>query len=71
MCVDGNILFSLLTEVKPSPVSGEYYLPELVRIGREHGLSVGVVIAKETEVLGINTPEELAAVNALIAEQEA
>ena len=71
MCVDGNVLFSLLTEVKPSPVSGEYYLPELVRIGREHGLSVGVVIAKETEVLGINTPEELAAVNALIAEQEA
>lgn len=67
MCVSGQKLFSLLTEISPSPVTGEYYLPELVRLGRKKGLSIGVVTADEHEVLGINTQEELADANAMLS----
>ncbi|NVJ94699.1 MAG: bifunctional UDP-N-acetylglucosamine diphosphorylase/glucosamine-1-phosphate N-acetyltransferase GlmU [Marivivens sp.] len=60
ICVDTQLLFSLLDEVGNDNASGEYYLPDIVGIARNRGLSATVVRCDEAETLGINTRAELA-----------
>ena len=60
ICVDTQLLFSLLDEVGNDNASGEYYLPDIVGIARNRGLSATVVRCDEAETLGINTRVELA-----------
>ena len=60
LCVDTQLLFSLLDEVGNDNASGEYYLPDIVGIARNRGLSATVVRCDEAETLGINTRAELA-----------
>lgn len=60
ICVDTQLLFSLLDEVGKDNASGEYYLPDIVGIARNRGLSATVVRCDEAETLGINTRAELA-----------
>jgi bifunctional UDP-N-acetylglucosamine pyrophosphorylase/glucosamine-1-phosphate N-acetyltransferase len=60
ICVDTQLLFSLLDEVGNDNASGEYYLPDIVGIARSRGLSATVVRCDEAETLGINTRAELA-----------
>ena len=60
ICVDTQLLFSLLDEVGNDNASGEYYLPDIVGIARNRGLSATVVRCAEAETLGINTRAELA-----------
>ena len=51
----------VLERIQPSPVSGEYYLTDLVREMRsEGGQAVAVLAADPEEMLGANTPAELA-----------
>ena len=57
----------VLEAVEPSPISGEYYLTDMVRGIRARGnLVVAVTAAGADEVLGINTPEQFARVEALL-----
>ena len=60
ICVDTQLLFSLLDDVGNDNASGEYYLPDIVGIARGRGLSATVVRCDEAETLGINTRAELA-----------
>ncbi|AUJ64417.1 UDP-N-acetylglucosamine diphosphorylase/glucosamine-1-phosphate N-acetyltransferase [Aestuarium zhoushanense] len=60
ICVDKQLLFSLLDEVGNDNASGEYYLPDIIGIARNRGLSATVVRCDEAETLGINTRAELA-----------
>ncbi len=62
-----------LNRIQPSPVSGEYYLTDLVReVRTEGGKAVAVLAADPDEMLGANTPEELAALKrGLAARREA
>lgn len=57
---DSKLLFDLLSEVKNDNAANEYYLPDIVAIARDRGLSAGFVTCKESETLGINTRVELA-----------
>ena len=51
-----------LERIRPSPVSGEYYLTDIVRqVRSEGGQAVAVLAADPDEMLGANTPDELAA----------
>jgi bifunctional UDP-N-acetylglucosamine pyrophosphorylase/glucosamine-1-phosphate N-acetyltransferase len=51
-----------LERIRPSPVSGEYYLTDIVREVRdEGGQAVAVLATDPDEMLGANTPDELAA----------
>ena len=51
-----------LERIRPSPVSGEYYLTDIVReVRAEGGQAVAVLAADPDEMLGANTPGELAA----------
>lgn len=50
-----------LERIRPSPVSGEYYLTDIVReLRAEGGQAVAVLADDPDEMLGANTPEEFA-----------
>ncbi len=56
-----------LERIKPSPVSGELYLTDVVaEVNSEGGRVVPVVAADPAEMMGANTPEDLAAVEAAL-----
>lgn len=66
-CADARTLFGALERVKPNPTSGEYYLTDVPALLRESGETVEVVDAVPAEdVLSINTPEQLAEVDAIL-----
>jgi bifunctional UDP-N-acetylglucosamine pyrophosphorylase/glucosamine-1-phosphate N-acetyltransferase len=57
-----------LERIRPSSVSGEYYLTDIVREVRADGRrAVAVLAADPSEMLGANTPEELVALEREIA----
>ncbi|HUY84127.1 MAG TPA: bifunctional UDP-N-acetylglucosamine diphosphorylase/glucosamine-1-phosphate N-acetyltransferase GlmU, partial [Steroidobacteraceae bacterium] len=64
-CFRGDWLWPHLEQIAPSPVSGEYYLTDLVRMAAAEGLRIAVVSAEEDEVRGVNTRAELAAAEAI------
>ncbi len=47
--------------MKPNNKQGEYYLTDVIGIFKEQGLKISAKIVPDSrEVLGINTPQELA-----------
>ena len=56
----GELLFSLLAEVKNENSKGEYYLTDVVGLARARGLQPKVTMASENDVLGANSQAELA-----------
>jgi len=57
-----------LERIRPSSVSGEYYLTDIVReIRNEGGEAVAVLAADPDEMLGANTPDQLTALERGIA----
>lgn len=60
-CVDTSFLFSALGKINNNNKQQEYYLTDIVEIARREGFAVRSHIARDyIEVMGINTPEELA-----------
>ena len=59
-----DVLFSLLDAVTNENASGEYYLTDIIEIGRSRGLSATVVRCDEAETMGINSRAELAVAEA-------
>ena len=58
-------LLPVLERIKPSPLTGEYYLTDAVRdLEAEGGHVVAVVAEDEGDIMGINTPEQFEAVAA-------
>lgn len=58
---NNKLLFELLSELKPNPVTNEYYLTDLIQIIREKGGRVGVYDkCGSREMKGVNDPEQLA-----------
>lgn len=63
---DARALFGLLERVERNGVTGEYYITDVPGLALGEGLRVEVVRAVPAEdVLSINTPEDLARVDAL------
>ncbi len=66
-CFAGPFLFPALKAVKRSPVKGEFFLPEVVRVYVSQRRKVHTLLAPDpTEVLGINTRAELAQAASLL-----
>lgn len=66
-CFNGTSLMQSLSDLPPDSVSGEYYLTEVPSRLRDAGEIVEVVDAVPPEdVLSINTPEQLAEVDAIL-----
>lgn len=60
-CVDTPFLFAALGKITNNNKQHEYYLTDIVEIARREGFIVRSHIAPDyVEVMGINTPEELA-----------
>jgi len=54
-------LVEALSQLKPNNKQGEYYLTDVIGIFRAKGMKIAAqIVADSREVLGINTPEELA-----------
>ena len=56
----GDLMFSLLAEVKNENSKGEYYLTDVVGLAKARGLQPKVTMASEDDVLGANSQAELA-----------
>ncbi|SHJ65427.1 UDP-N-acetylglucosamine pyrophosphorylase /glucosamine-1-phosphate N-acetyltransferase [Shimia gijangensis] len=55
-----STLFDLIDAVEANNAQGEYYLPDIVGIARDRGLSVTAVACDEAETLGVNSRAQLA-----------
>lgn len=65
-CFDARALFTTLARVTPNAASGEYYVTDVPALLLADGERVEVIDAVPPEdVLSINTPEQLAAVDAI------
>lgn len=61
-CFRADDLIYALRHIAPNPVNGEYYLTDAIEILRAKGSRVGAMPVNDfREVLGANTPDELAA----------
>ena len=54
----------------PRSAKGEYYLTDVVALLRARGEPVAALTADESEALGINTPDQLAAAERVLADRE-
>jgi bifunctional UDP-N-acetylglucosamine pyrophosphorylase/glucosamine-1-phosphate N-acetyltransferase len=61
---DCKVLFSLLSMVRNENAKGEYYLTDIVGLGRSSGFRTRAMSCAETEVLGVNSRVDLAAAEA-------
>jgi bifunctional UDP-N-acetylglucosamine pyrophosphorylase / glucosamine-1-phosphate N-acetyltransferase len=60
-------LFASIRQIGPGNAQNEYYLPDLVRMYRERGLRVETVVLDDaTEILGVNSRQELADLTAIM-----
>ena len=64
LCADAKALFRLLSMVCNDNVKGEYYLTDVVALGRSAGFATHVLIGDEGDALGVNSRAELAAAEA-------
>lgn len=64
LAAPAKLLFDLLGEVRNANAKGEYYLTDVVGLGRGRGLDARVAFAPETAVMGVNSQAELAAAEA-------
>lgn len=66
-CVSAPFLVEGLKEIGQDNAQGEYYLTDLVEVARSKGLRCSAQIAEDpVEVMGINTPAELAKANEVL-----
>lgn len=68
---DAKSLRSALSRLKNTNASGEYYLTDVPAILREDGKTLGVCkLSLGNEIIGVNTPEQLAEVESALRERE-
>jgi len=60
-CAESDFLFEAVARIGNDNAQREYYLTDIMEIARREGKRAAAYVAAEaTEVMGINTPEELA-----------
>lgn len=65
MSAPARVLFDLLDKVGNDNAKGEYYLTDVVQLGREAGVPTRAVMASEDAVMGVNAQSELAEAESL------
>jgi bifunctional UDP-N-acetylglucosamine pyrophosphorylase/glucosamine-1-phosphate N-acetyltransferase len=70
-CFRGDLLWKHLVDIRPDNPAHEYYLTDIVEIlGRAGHTVASMEVANSTELLGINTRVELAAVDKIFRERK-
>jgi bifunctional UDP-N-acetylglucosamine pyrophosphorylase/glucosamine-1-phosphate N-acetyltransferase len=67
--MDATFLRAALDALKPDNTQGEYYLPGVIGLAVERGLTVRREAVDPEEVLGVNTREELARVEGVMRDR--
>ena len=67
MAVRAELLWTLLAMVRNDNSKGEYYLTDIVALARAKGERVATTEAREDEVTGVNSKEELATLEVHLA----
>lgn len=71
-CINRAFLEEALPRLTNANAQGEYYLTDIVRIGYESGRNVGAAWAIDpNEILGVNTPQDLARVEEILEKRTA
>lgn len=71
-CIDRHFLEEALPRLTSNNAQGEFYLTDIIRIGFASGRKVGAVwVPNANEILGINTSEDLARVEAILSRRSA
>ena len=71
-CVSRRFLAEALPRLDRRNAQGEYYLTDIIRAGYEGRKTIGVCRGKDPEeILGVNTPEDLKRVEAVLAARTA
>ena len=66
-CVIRQFLEISLSQLRPDNRQNEIYLTDIVEVAKNHDKKIGLMICKdETEVLGVNTPQDLLNVESLM-----
>ena len=66
-CINRRFLADALPRLTRSNAQGEFYFTDIVRIGYDLGCTIGICRGNDPqEILGINTPEDLARVEAIM-----
>ncbi len=65
MAIEGSIALQLLEQIGNQNAKGEFYLTDVVELARKEGREARVVLADESEVLGVNDRIQLAQAEAL------
>ncbi len=66
MAFNSDIMFSLLSKIKPDNITKEYYLTEVVGIASKNDLNMDLIHIDEQEILGVNSREDLALAEKII-----
>lgn len=69
MAIAGTYLWSLIDQIAPNPLKGEYYLTDIVALARAQGLNVRAVEADADELAGVNSRVDLAAAEAIFQQR--
>ena len=71
-CFNSKELFTALTSMRRDNEQKEYYLTDVIKIMRDSGCSIDSIILEDpTEIIGINTQEELSRVNQIMYKRNA
>ncbi len=66
-CINRKFLEEVLPRLNRNNAQGEFYLTDIVRIGHDLGKRIGVAFGRDpNEILGVNTPQDLAQVEGLL-----
>ncbi len=60
MAFNSDVMFDLLSKIKPDNVSKEYYLTKVIEIAYKINLEIDLIHIDEQEIIGVNTREDLA-----------
>ena len=66
MALKSDIIFKLLSKIKPDNITKEYYLTEVVEIAAQNDLKIDLIHIEEQEILGVNSREDLALAEKII-----
>ncbi len=69
MAIDGARLWSLIDRLDNDNAKGEYYLTDIVGLARDDGDVCAVIEADSSEVIGVDSREDLAAAEAVMQQR--
>lgn len=69
VCVERSFLLKALQMLKPSQITGEYYLTDIAKLASVHQETCGFILCEQSEVLGVNSRKELAEIDAIMQER--